>query len=532
MWQSHVAFIGEGKCVTPPAVANGADWGRSQYWPLLTQTSVCTWGKSGLPALDLGHPSVVWSGALCPSALGWLQRITTPHGVVFWLWSLDLNHTQKVLESELWHHATTGKACCFCLVSIFLMYADIWELAVLALARIMCAYIHSQNGPAILAQAWFSTEKLAKNPPTHALVMAAVDLTMAPPDDIPGPLQAGIDKLSAPLKTLLMGKVVPYIIQNRLGEDNYVTIEDLADRWDTPKVQGPMVQRSLVSVMETMASMPRSQPMHPWSSTKWWERPKIFSKGLPTLLQHQELCLGEECHLLRYFARGPSSRRSTWPSGRHPSLSIEIKEVKPCWNGSTDSAAKGRSDTYKPSTSSVPFLRKESGRSRHVERCLWMDGKRKKKKKKRGPIQPPGGNWNVYTWCSATPFLCAWRLFLNFLSLTWRKRIWTPSMIGFMAPLLQAAGLLRQTRRSSMRREMRGERCMSWCTQAWPLNKLWLRSKRTASFGCGKCMKGSFTNMPKERRKGQGSLRRANWLAFPLGVQESERGAVLSWLSS
>ena len=47
-----------------------------------------------------------------------------------------------------------------------LIYFDIdndnWELAVLALARIMCAYIHSQNGPAILAQAWFSTEKLAK----------------------------------------------------------------------------------------------------------------------------------------------------------------------------------------------------------------------------------------------------------------------------------------------------------------------------------------------------------------------------------
>ena len=30
-------------------------------------------------ALDLGHPSVVGSGALCPSAMGWLQRITTPH---------------------------------------------------------------------------------------------------------------------------------------------------------------------------------------------------------------------------------------------------------------------------------------------------------------------------------------------------------------------------------------------------------------------------------------------------------------------
>ena len=31
-------------------------------------------------------------------------------------------------------------------------YLDILELAVLALARIMCANIHSQNGTAILAQ--------------------------------------------------------------------------------------------------------------------------------------------------------------------------------------------------------------------------------------------------------------------------------------------------------------------------------------------------------------------------------------------
>ena len=33
------------------------------------------------------------------------------------------------------------------------------ELAVLALARIMCAYIHSQNGSAILAQARFSAKR-------------------------------------------------------------------------------------------------------------------------------------------------------------------------------------------------------------------------------------------------------------------------------------------------------------------------------------------------------------------------------------
>ena len=65
--------------------------------------------------------------------------------------------------------------------------------------------------------------------------MAGVDLTLMLPDDIRAPLKVGMEKLSAPLKTFLMGKVVPYIIQHRLGEENYVTIEDLADRWDTPQ---------------------------------------------------------------------------------------------------------------------------------------------------------------------------------------------------------------------------------------------------------------------------------------------------------
>ena len=45
-----------------------------------SQRPRCCVGKSRQRALDLGHPSVVGSGALCPSALGWLQRITTPHG--------------------------------------------------------------------------------------------------------------------------------------------------------------------------------------------------------------------------------------------------------------------------------------------------------------------------------------------------------------------------------------------------------------------------------------------------------------------
>ena len=62
---------------------------------------------------------------------------------------------------------------------------------------------------------------------------AEPDLSQIPPSDIPDALQDGIGKLSTPLKQLLMGKSVPYLIQHRLGTENYVTVEDLADRWDT-----------------------------------------------------------------------------------------------------------------------------------------------------------------------------------------------------------------------------------------------------------------------------------------------------------
>ena len=83
--------------------------------------------------------------------------------------------------------------------------------------------------------------KFETRPPSPRMA-AAPDLSQIPPSDIPDALQDGIAKLSAPLKQLLMMKSVPYLIQHRLGSENYVTVEDLADRWDSVQVarqQGP-----------------------------------------------------------------------------------------------------------------------------------------------------------------------------------------------------------------------------------------------------------------------------------------------------
>ena len=53
-----------------------------------------------------------------------------------------------------------------------------------------------------------------------------------PPDPVPPSLEAGVQKLTRQVRTILDLKVVPYYIQAQLGDEGYVTVEDLADRWD------------------------------------------------------------------------------------------------------------------------------------------------------------------------------------------------------------------------------------------------------------------------------------------------------------
>ena len=63
-----------------------------------------------------------------------------------------------------------------------------------------------------------------------------------PPADIPEALKDEVDKLSKASQVLLSSKQIPWIVQAKLGEQGYTTLEDLADRWDTAeqaRTQGP-----------------------------------------------------------------------------------------------------------------------------------------------------------------------------------------------------------------------------------------------------------------------------------------------------
>ena len=55
-----------------------------------------------------------------------------------------------------------------------------------------------------------------------------------PPDEVPDEFKEDVAKLHKPLAAILVGKEISWAAQAALGASGYVTVEDLADRWDTP----------------------------------------------------------------------------------------------------------------------------------------------------------------------------------------------------------------------------------------------------------------------------------------------------------
>ena len=55
-----------------------------------------------------------------------------------------------------------------------------------------------------------------------------------PPEEVPAEFKEDVAKLQKPLAAILVGKEIPWAIQAALGASGYVTVEDLADRWNTP----------------------------------------------------------------------------------------------------------------------------------------------------------------------------------------------------------------------------------------------------------------------------------------------------------
>eukprot|EP00435_Cladocopium_sp_Y103_P018030 s1944_g4.t1 len=54
-----------------------------------------------------------------------------------------------------------------------------------------------------------------------------------PPAEVPADIKEDVEKLNQSVRTLLITKGIPWQVMARLATEGYVTMEDLADRWDT-----------------------------------------------------------------------------------------------------------------------------------------------------------------------------------------------------------------------------------------------------------------------------------------------------------
>ena len=387
---------------------------------------------------------------------------------------------------------------------------------------------------------------------------AAPDLSQIPPSDIPDALQDGIAKLSAPLKQLLMMKSVPYLIQHRLGSENYVTVEDLADRWDSAQVarqQGPRElgfeadHNGFTAASSGFAAMKLFQVVRA-AKEMIQTHPSVLATPGPgpsrPLSLTEVLCVNV-----------PNLRRNFQPNGASQNHNTGTRGVMLSCVASTSFAAKARLVSFTPSTSSVPFRKKGRDPSRPVRRSQWTAGRRKKRRKN-GQHQPHGASWSDCTWYSGTPCWCVWLPSPSFLNSTWRRKTLTLSMIGSMDLSWGAVGLPPRSRRCSWQSAMHGKSCISRCMVACISKKVLRRSKTTACSGWEKSMKESSpkgpkvnqrkaktrrahggtpsanrsgrrkerameTKVAKEKGKGSQNLR----LAVELGFQESKGGSLL-----
>ena len=60
-------------------------------------------------------------------------------------------------------------------------------------------------------------------------------LPKAPPQEVPDDCKDDVLKLSEKVQTLFVMKELPWFVQAQMARQGYVSLEDLADRWDKPE---------------------------------------------------------------------------------------------------------------------------------------------------------------------------------------------------------------------------------------------------------------------------------------------------------
>ena len=93
-----------------------------------------------------------------------------------------------------------------------------------------------------LAQVKLRSSRSKENPPTTPYTGMAAVAPVRPPKEIPAALKEKVDTLHNSVQVLFVSKQIPWIIQAKMAEDGYVTMEDLACRWvsaEKAREEGP-----------------------------------------------------------------------------------------------------------------------------------------------------------------------------------------------------------------------------------------------------------------------------------------------------
>ena len=67
---------------------------------------------------------------------------------------------------------------------------------------------------------------------------ATPDELVAPPQEVPGVYTDAVAKLHKTARNLMVLKGIPWFIQATLSDEGFVSMEDLATRWDSPDRAG------------------------------------------------------------------------------------------------------------------------------------------------------------------------------------------------------------------------------------------------------------------------------------------------------
>ncbi|CAK9062794.1 unnamed protein product [Durusdinium trenchii] len=140
----------------------------------------------------------------------------------------------------------------------------------------------------------------------------------------PEALQPHLDFLTKPLALILVAKQIPWVVQAKLAQEGYVTVEDLGDRWNTPedaRAQGPrdleftamrllQAVRAAKSLAQTQLHVGRTTATEPPGTAKGPLDSLCDRRVLETAYAEAYSCLkprlesqGSDAYLKRQFKR-------------------------------------------------------------------------------------------------------------------------------------------------------------------------------------------------------------------------------------